>query len=108
MGRACGNIGNAHYSLCDYKQALVYHKKLLAIAEKLVDRRGMGVAYGNMGNAYQSLGEYQQAKDHYKQALTISKETGYGELEKLTEKKLGELEAKQQKEADNNQWCSIV
>ena len=38
-GKACGNIGNAHYSLGQFNDAIEYHKKDLEIARQTGESR---------------------------------------------------------------------
>ena len=57
-GRAYGNLGNAYFSLGDFRKAIEYHEKDLKIAIEIGDRAGEGRAYGNLGNAYFSLGDF--------------------------------------------------
>ena len=51
------NLGIAHLSLGNYREALEKFQKRLQIAEELGDRGGVGGAYGNIGIAHLSLGK---------------------------------------------------
>ena len=42
----------AFHSLCDFRQAIEYHKKHFNIAKEIGERAGEGTAYGNLGNAF--------------------------------------------------------
>ena len=75
-GAAYGNLGSAHQSLGDFKQAMMYHNQALSIAKELGNRAREGAAYGNLGNVYQSLGDFKQAMMYHNQALSIAKELG--------------------------------
>ena len=81
-GKAYGNLGNAHYSLGDFKTAKDYHERYLKISKELGDRSGEGIAYGNLGNAHQSLGDFKTAIDYQERHLKIAKQFGdrLGEL----------------------------
>ena len=56
-GATYGNLGIAHQSLGDFKQAKECHKQQLSIAKYLGLKAEEGRAYGNIGNAYDSLGD---------------------------------------------------
>ena len=43
-GGACGNLGNAYFSLGEFRKAIEYHKKDLKIAIEIGDRTGEGRA----------------------------------------------------------------
>jgi tetratricopeptide (TPR) repeat protein len=70
------NLGNAYYSLGDYRKAIELHEQALAIAREIGDRRGEGQDLGNLGNTYNSLGEYRKATEFYNQHLKIAREIG--------------------------------
>ena len=75
-GGAYGNLGNAYWSLGDYREANEYHEKVLKIAIEIGDRSGEGATYGNLGNAYQSLGDYRKAIEYHEKGLNIAIEIG--------------------------------
>ncbi|RMX38956.1 hypothetical protein pdam_00025625, partial [Pocillopora damicornis] len=75
-GDAYGNLGNAYFSLGDFKKALEYnnqhlkiakeigdnhgeeyHNLKLKISKEVGDKHGEGVSYGNLGNVYDRLGD---------------------------------------------------
>ena len=72
-GGAYGNLGNAHYSLGEYRKAIKYHEKELKIAKEIGDLAGEKGAYGYLGNAYQLLSEYQKAIEYQKKRFEICK-----------------------------------
>ena len=47
--RAYGNLGNAYWSLGDYRRAIEYHEEHLRIAKNSGDRAGEGRGYRNLG-----------------------------------------------------------
>ena len=51
-GAILSALGNAHYSLGNFSQAIAYHTQRLAIAREVGNRAGEGRAYGNLGNAH--------------------------------------------------------
>ena len=70
---AYSNLGNAYYSLGDFKKAIEYHERNLKISREVGDRAGEGRAYCNLGNAYHSIGEFQKAIECHERHLKISK-----------------------------------
>ena len=73
-GIAYGNLGNDHYCLGNFKQAIEYHKQDLNIVKEVKDRAGEGNANGHLGNAYCSLGDLRLAIEYHIQHLSIAKE----------------------------------
>jgi len=69
------NLGNAHWSMGDFYQAISYHTQCLAIAKEVGDRAGEGRAYGSLGNAYESQGDSSKAIEYHAH-LAIAKEVG--------------------------------
>ncbi|KAL3870314.1 hypothetical protein ACJMK2_038390 [Sinanodonta woodiana] len=81
QGRACGNLGNTHYLLGNFSQAIIYHQERLAIAKEFGDKAAERRAYSNLGNAHIFLGEFEVAADHYKKTLQLAKQLGDKALE---------------------------
>ena len=81
-GQDYGNLGNAYWSLGDYRKAIEYQEQYLKIAIEIGDRGGEGGAYGNLGRAYHSLGDYRKAieydETHLKIAVEIGNQLGEG------------------------------
>ncbi|XP_025112167.1 G-protein-signaling modulator 2-like isoform X2 [Pomacea canaliculata] len=73
QGRACGNLGNTHYLLGNFRQAIGYHEERLSIAKEFGDKAAERRAYTNLGNAHIFLGEFEIAAEHYKKSLAIAK-----------------------------------
>ena len=69
-------LGNAHYSLANFSQAIEYQTQALAIAKEVGDRAGEGMAYANLGSAHYSLGDFSKAIEYHTQDLEIAKEVG--------------------------------
>ena len=67
------NIGNACYSLRDFKQAVKYHKLHLNTAKEVEDRVEEGRAYGNLSDDYYCLNDFKQAIEYGTLYLDISK-----------------------------------
>lgn len=66
QGRACGNLGNAHYLLGDFTQAIRYHEERLSIARQFGDKSAERRAHSNLGNSHIFLGQFEDAAHHYK------------------------------------------
>jgi len=60
-GNAYCGLGNAHYSMGDFSQAIEYYTQHMAIAREVGDRAGEGRVYGSLGIAYHSLADFSQA-----------------------------------------------
>ncbi|KAK7488079.1 hypothetical protein BaRGS_00020670 [Batillaria attramentaria] len=73
QGRACGNLGNTHYLLGNFGQAINYHEERLSIAKEFGDKAAERRAFTNLGNAHIFLGEFEVAAEHYKKSLAIAK-----------------------------------
>ena len=71
-----GGLGNAYWSLGEYRRAIGCHEQHLRIAREAGDRQGEEGALGNLGNAYHSLGEYRRAIEYREQALLVDREVG--------------------------------
>ncbi|XP_074817312.1 G-protein-signaling modulator 2 isoform X4 [Natator depressus] len=66
QGRAYGNLGNTHYLLGNFRNAVIAHEQRLLIAKEFGDRAAERRAYSNLGNAYIFLGEFETASEYYK------------------------------------------
>lgn len=96
QGRAFGNLGNTHYLLGNFRDAVIAHEQVpcgsqpapppaparrsfvlcvaltevlfqrLLIAKEFGDKAAERRAYSNLGNAYIFLGEFEMASDYYK------------------------------------------
>ncbi|XP_055722082.1 G-protein-signaling modulator 2-like isoform X1 [Salvelinus fontinalis] len=73
QGRTYGNLGNTHYLLGDFRNAVASHEQRLQIAKEFGDRSAERRAYCNLGNAYIFLGEFEVAAEHYKRTLQLAK-----------------------------------
>ncbi|KAK3518415.1 hypothetical protein QTP70_000592 [Hemibagrus guttatus] len=58
QGRTYGNLGNSHYLLGNFQNAVLAHEQRLLIAKEFGDRAAERRAYCNLGNAYIFLGHY--------------------------------------------------
>ncbi|XP_076135023.1 G-protein-signaling modulator 2-like isoform X1 [Alosa pseudoharengus] len=73
QGRTYGNLGNTHYLLGNFQNAVVAHEQRLLIAKEFGDRPAERRAYCNLGNAHIFLGQFELAADHYKRTLQLSR-----------------------------------
>ncbi|XP_041050164.1 G-protein-signaling modulator 1b isoform X2 [Carcharodon carcharias] len=74
QGRAYGNLGNTHYLLGNYNDAIAFHKERLSIAKEFGDKAAERRAYSNLGNAHIFLGKFDVAAEYYKKTLQISRQ----------------------------------
>ncbi|XP_064194617.1 G-protein-signaling modulator 2-like isoform X2 [Anguilla rostrata] len=74
QGRTYGNLGNTHYLLGNFRNAVVSHEQRLLIAKEFGDRSAERRAYCNLGNAYIFLGEFEVAAEHYKRTLQLARQ----------------------------------
>ncbi|XP_074044424.1 G-protein-signaling modulator 2 isoform X2 [Macrotis lagotis] len=74
QGRAFGNLGNTHYLLGNFRDAVVSHEQRLLIAKEFGDKAAERRAYSNLGNAYIFLSEFETAADYYKKTLQLARQ----------------------------------
>ncbi|XP_051955706.1 G-protein-signaling modulator 2-like isoform X2 [Xyrauchen texanus] len=74
QGRTYGNLGNSHYLLGNFQDAVLAHEQRLLIAKEFGDRAAERRAYCNLGNAYIFLGQFEVAAEHYKQTLQLARQ----------------------------------
>jgi len=91
VARACHDLGMLHLNNKKYSEAKSVFEKVLAIYEKIGDKRWMGTCYVNLGIVNMYQGNYNQAEILYKKGLTLSEETNYGYLKTLCYHNLGVL-----------------
>jgi G-protein signaling modulator 2 len=72
MGRAYGNLGNAHYRLGAFETAIDCHMERLKIAEAHQDVAAQRRAYTNLGNANVFLGNFQDSVRYYVKVRRIA------------------------------------
>ncbi|KAJ8011600.1 hypothetical protein DPEC_G00059940 [Dallia pectoralis] len=73
QGRTYGNLGNTHYLLGNFRNAVASHEQRLQIAKEFGDRSAERRANCNLGNAYIFLGEFEVAAEHYKRTLQLAR-----------------------------------
>lgn len=74
QGRTYGNLGNSHYLLGNFQDAVLAHEQRLLIAKEFGDRSAERRAYCNLGNAYIFLGQFEVAAEHYKRTLQLARQ----------------------------------
>ncbi|KAG5271976.1 hypothetical protein AALO_G00160250 [Alosa alosa] len=67
QGRAFGNLGNTHYLLGNFVEAIKFHRERLSIAKEFGDKAAERRAYSNLGNALIFLGQFNTATEYYRQ-----------------------------------------
>ena len=67
------NLGNVLKDMGEYNEAIEYHKKSLAIQEKLYGKKSPGVAYSltNLGTIAHDQNDYDSSLKYHRQALEI-------------------------------------
>ncbi|XP_068608601.1 G-protein-signaling modulator 1b [Brachionichthys hirsutus] len=74
QGRAYGNLGNTHYLLGDFVEAIKFHRQRLSIAKEFGDKAAERRAYSNLGNALIFLGQFNSATEYYRKTLQLSRQ----------------------------------
>ncbi|XP_066568714.1 G-protein-signaling modulator 1b isoform X2 [Amia ocellicauda] len=74
QGRAFGNLGNTHYLLGNFVEAIKFHRERLSIAKEFGDKAAERRAYSNLGNAFIFLGQFSTATEHYRKTLQLSRQ----------------------------------
>uniref|UniRef100_A0A8C2CQ23 G protein signaling modulator 1b n=1 Tax=Cyprinus carpio TaxID=7962 RepID=A0A8C2CQ23_CYPCA len=70
QGRAFGNLGNTHYLLGNFVEAIKFHRERLSIAKEFGDKAAERRAYSNLGNALIFLGQFNAATEYYRLTFT--------------------------------------
>ncbi|XP_067293632.1 G-protein-signaling modulator 1b isoform X2 [Pseudorasbora parva] len=74
QGRAFGNLGNTHYLLGNFVEAIKFHRERLSIAKEFGDKAAERRAYSNLGNALIFLGQFNPATEYYRKTLQLSRQ----------------------------------
>ncbi|KAF0031537.1 hypothetical protein F2P81_016092 [Scophthalmus maximus] len=74
QGRAYGNLGNTHYLLGNFVEAIKFHRQRLSIAKEFGDKAAERRAYSNLGNAHIFLGQFNTATEYYRKTLQLSRQ----------------------------------
>nr|XP_033818130.1 G-protein-signaling modulator 1 [Geotrypetes seraphini] len=74
QGRAYGNLGNTHYLLGNFSQAIIFHNERLAIAKEFGDKAAERRAYSNLGNAHIFQGKFDVSAEYYIKTLQLSRQ----------------------------------
>ncbi|KAI7812444.1 putative G-protein-signaling modulator 1 [Triplophysa rosa] len=74
QGRAFGNLGNTHYLLGNFVEAIKFHRERLSIAKEFGDKAAERRAYSNLGNALIFLGQFSAATEYYRKTLQLSRQ----------------------------------
>jgi two-component system, NarL family, sensor histidine kinase UhpB len=68
------NIGNAYFSLSDYKNAVSYHLQALSLFERVKSKRGRSFCLQNLGNDFLNLGQFEKSKEYFLQSRELKEE----------------------------------
>ena len=71
---AYNGLGKTYLKQGDFKQALNYHTKALAIAKEINDKVNEGISLEGIANVYNGKNDYAAAINYYNKAITIAKE----------------------------------
>ena len=73
MATVYDNIGVTYKSMGNFKEALKYLKKSMAIREEILDPRhpDLVTSYSHMGDTYLSVGNFKNAIEYYKKVSEI-------------------------------------
>ncbi|KAM8828450.1 G-protein-signaling modulator 1b isoform 2-T2 [Spinachia spinachia] len=74
QGRAYGNLGNTHYLLGNFVEAIKFHRQRLSIAKEFGDKAAERRAYSNLGNALIFLSQFNTATEYYRKTLQLSRQ----------------------------------
>lgn len=72
------NLGNVESLTGNYKKALEYHFRSLALDEELANKNGISSSYNNIGTVYEYLKEYDKALSFFNKSLAMKTELGDG------------------------------
>ena len=75
-GVSLQTLGNVHYNLGEYDQALNYYHRSLAIKQEIEDRQGEASSLNNIAMVHYNLGGHEQALDHHRRSLAIRQKIG--------------------------------
>ncbi|KAF8567970.1 hypothetical protein P879_08312 [Paragonimus westermani] len=73
-GRVLGNLGNTHYLLGDFHEAIECHRERLNFANEFGDLAAQRRAYSNLGNAFIFLADFNSAAMNYRNALRLAQQ----------------------------------
>ncbi|GAB1467365.1 hypothetical protein MASR2M64_00300 [Candidatus Cloacimonadota bacterium] len=76
LNRLVGIIAQANVNRGDYKQAEIFYREKLSIAENLGDQLSVRIAYNGLGVALSRMGKKQEALEQYQKALNIAESEG--------------------------------
>jgi len=74
MGKAFMNIGNVHYQVGDYPQALRNYKTSIAYYDSSDYKMGLSGCYNNIGSIFEQQKKYVKARDYFSTAAVIYKQ----------------------------------
>jgi tetratricopeptide (TPR) repeat protein len=67
-------IGNAHFFLSNYPQAILHYQQSLNLAAEVGDRQGQWNALNNLGSASNQLGQYAESINYLQKTLSLARE----------------------------------
>ena len=73
IAQAYNLMGTINWNRSKYDEALLCHKRCLALREESNDEIGIGASYNNLGLVYRSLGSLAEALDCFTKSMEIKK-----------------------------------
>ncbi|HRH60762.1 MAG TPA: tetratricopeptide repeat protein, partial [Chitinophagaceae bacterium] len=78
IANSLNNIGQVYHKfLLDYKKALEYYNKALALREKMDDKKGTGLLKNNIAALYSDMGNYTEAIRWYNESLALRRSINF-------------------------------
>lgn len=74
--KAYHNLGNGHYNIAEYKNAISFYIKALSIQEEIGNKKGILSSSGAIGNVFLELKQPDEAYKYFMRTLKIAKEIG--------------------------------
>lgn len=71
LSQSLSLMGAINWNRSKYDDAVMCHKKCLAIREECNDERGVGASYNNLGLVYRSMGRIKDALDNFTRSMKI-------------------------------------
>ncbi|XP_066294360.1 tetratricopeptide repeat protein 28-like isoform X1 [Branchiostoma lanceolatum] len=75
-GLAYNKLGQAHYEMGEFQEALDWFQKDLKMSQEIGDKEEQIKAHKNLAASFQALGNLDLTTSHYQSAITIAMETG--------------------------------
>lgn len=91
QAKALGQTGKQHWHICDYRTALSYYERALAIWQAIGNRAAESTTLNNIASVHHARGEPGRALDAFKRSLAIRHKSGRRAGEGATLNNIGEI-----------------